>query len=161
MHHPLRRLSEIDRSDNSKMERVAVWVVAAPVGALFAMAGVGHFTKYDAFLGIMKGMPFPAAHPAAVYVSGVVEFVCGTGLVLAPLVAGPAAASKVASALFCLVVAVTPANINSYMNDIPFGKSHLSYGWVNELSFLPCMGTTFFVDPAVLHALSCTLLSRL
>eukprot|EP00037_Helgoeca_nana_P011803 m.106136 g.106136 ORF g.106136 m.106136 type:complete len:149 (+) comp21065_c0_seq1:1175-1621(+) len=111
------------------MERVAVWVVAAPVGALFAMAGVGHFTKYDAFLGIMKGMPFPAAHPAAVYVSGVVEFVCGTGLVLAPLVAGPAAASKVASALFCLVVAVTPANINSYMNDIPFGKSHLSYGW--------------------------------
>ena len=112
-------------------------------------AGIGHFTKYKQFVGIMKGMPFEKnGHPLAVIVSGVFEAQLGALLLLAPfaqlnntsalLTLGMDKSSvlapyfehkrKASDLLFWLVIAMTPANINMWINDTPFGKTRLNYG---------------------------------
>jgi len=104
-------------------------LACVPVGLLFIMAGVGHFNN-DAFIDMMRGMPFPTVHPAAVYISGAAEFVLGSTLLIAPLLGprGISWVSKAAWLLFVLVILVTPANINMYVNDVPFGGSRFTYG---------------------------------
>ena len=104
------------------------WVASAPVGALFAVAGWAHFATPGPFVGIMKGMPLESTHLAAVYISGVFEALGGAGLLVAPLLGELAYAELAASGLFWLVVAVSPANVNMYLNDLPFGKNKMSYG---------------------------------
>jgi len=106
----------------------AAWAAAAPVGALFSVAGWAHFATPGPFLGIMKGMPLESTHMAAVYVSGVFELLGGVGLLLGPLLGQPAVAELAAWGLFWLVVAVSPANINMYLNNLAFGKDKMSYG---------------------------------
>ena len=75
----------------------------------------------------MRGMPLAPLHPAANYVSGVAEFTLGAALALSPLLG--AHADVPARALFWLVVAMSPANVNMWVNDVPFGKERLTYGW--------------------------------
>lgn len=98
------------------------YLAGLPIAALFAFSGVGHFTKTPAFVGIMKGLPFPSLHPAVVYISGVMELIGAAGLVLAP-------SKELAWGLFLFVVAISAANVNMFVNDVPFGKIRFSYGF--------------------------------
>lgn len=110
------------------MGLLTAWVSAAPLGVLFSVAGWAHFATPGPFVGIMKGMPLESTHLAAVYISGVFELMGGVGLLLGPMLGRPAVAELAAVGLFWLVVAVSPANINMYLNDLPFGKNKMSYG---------------------------------
>ena len=103
----------------------------------------------------LPGMPLASLHPAAVYFTGVLEALGGPVVLVGglsvptrsthcrqlnaavhgrlSLVASPWLQSSEANALNCrmlfwLVVAMTPANINMWMNDVPFGDSKLTYG---------------------------------
>ena len=49
------------------------WALSLPLVGLFVLAGWGHFAAADDFVGIMRGMPFPALHPAANLITGVLE----------------------------------------------------------------------------------------
>ena len=76
-----------------------------PLCALFTSAGIAHFLKPNTFLGIMRGMPLPALHLLAVYVTGVLEVGLGLAVLVHP-------SPKVCYALIGLVALMTPANIN-------------------------------------------------
>lgn len=109
------------------MVRLLSWILSLPVAILFMGAGVSHFMNSAPFIGMMRGMPFSSLHPAAVYISGIAEFSLGAALSVAPL-AGSTWGANTASALLGLVIAVTPANVNMWVNDVPFGDVRFSYG---------------------------------
>jgi len=102
---------------------VLPWVAGLPLVLLFVGAGVGHFADAPKFVGIMKGLPFASLHPAANYATGVAEMVLGAALT--PIVTN-SMASRAANLLFCLVLIMTPANINMIVNDVPFGSHRLT-----------------------------------
>ena len=107
---------------------LSLWLLGLPPAILFLAAGVGHFREAPKFYGIMKGMPLERWHPAANYITGAAELWLGAELAIAPLLG--AHASQIARALFWLVLLMTPANINMYVNDVPFGDERLTYGWM-------------------------------
>lgn len=108
----------------------AAWLGLAsiPFAVLFISAGRGHFVQPRKFIGIMRGLPLVALHPAANYVTGCLELVLGVALPVASIAGSPARAAAVARALFWLVVIMSPANINMWWNDVPFGRQRLTYG---------------------------------
>ena len=108
--------------------RWQLWLLGIPFGMLFLAAGRGHFAQRETFVGIMKGLPFPELHPAANLVTGVLEVAYGATLLVAPLWGSAKGAANAARALFWLVVLMSPANINMWLNDVPFGEHRLSYG---------------------------------
>ena len=70
----------------------------------------------------------PSVVRSANYVTGAAEFLLGAALALAPLLGAQHSAARTARALFWLVVVMSPANINMWVNDVPFGKQRLTYG---------------------------------
>ena len=96
-------------------------VARLPVVGLFLLAGYGHFASPAKFLGIMKGLPLPALHSFAMYGTGVLEMLAGLALAFAP-------SERVCHATIALVLLMSPANINMWLNDVPFGRQHLRYG---------------------------------
>ena len=72
-------------------------------------------------------------HRAANYATGAAELILGLGLAHPPpAILGNVhslAHAAVARALFWLVLLMTPANVNMFLNDVPFGSTRLSYGW--------------------------------
>ena len=104
------------------------WLAGLPFAALFVAAGISHFRQAAKFIGIMRGMPLPDWHPAANYITGAAELWLGFELAFAPLL-GARHAAGICLALFWLVVLMTPANINMWYNNVPFGSGYLTYGW--------------------------------
>ena len=101
----------------------ALWLGARlPPAALFCLAGSGHFREPQKFIGIMEGMWWPQLHPAAVYLTGIAELALSLALALAP-------SARVARWLIYLVLAMSPANLNMWRGDVPFGEARLTYGW--------------------------------
>eukprot|EP00750_Incisomonas_marina_P017135 INCI19891.1.p1 GENE.INCI19891.1~~INCI19891.1.p1 ORF type:complete len:171 (+),score=18.83 INCI19891.1:78-515(+) len=90
-----------------------------PLCALFTSAGIAHFLKPNTFLGIMRGMPLPALHLLAVYVTGVLEVGLGLAVLVHP-------SPKVCYALIGLVALMTPANINMWWNNLSFNGYRMS-----------------------------------
>jgi|TARA_B110000208_G_C11620597_1_gene377076 uncharacterized membrane protein len=86
---------------------------------LFASAGIGHFRTFDRFMSIMEGLPFAFLHPAAVWITGVFELSLGIMVMLKP-------SPNVYHCLACLVLLMTPANINMWYRNLEFNGTRMS-----------------------------------
>lgn len=104
------------------------YVAALPLGLLMTVAGALHFTNTKPYVKMMKGLPFEALHEHLVYASGVVETAGGVAL-LSPTVEHRRLAARF---VFLTILAVSPANVNMYLNDVPFGNRRFSYGWTGD-----------------------------
>ncbi len=102
----------------SRTRRIITHLVAIPLGLAFARIGVLHFHNPE---------PFEAIVPAYLgwprfwnYSSGGLEILLGLGL------AAPPTRRWSARFLIVLVLAMSLANLNMWLNDLPFGGSRLS-----------------------------------
>ena len=85
---------------------------------LFTAVGVLHFTHPDGFVDIVPAMlPWPLA---LVYISGLFEILGGVGLAL------PWSRRWASYVLLALLIAVYPANINMWWNDVPMNGATFS-----------------------------------
>jgi uncharacterized membrane protein len=103
------------------LHQIVLVVARFPLAALFLAAGYGHFASPDKFIGIMRGLPLPALHAPAMYATGVLEALAGVALALQP-------SEHVCNAVIALVLLMSPANVNMWWNDVPFGRDRLKYG---------------------------------
>ena len=78
------------------------------ISLLFALAGINHFIHPADYVSIMP--PWLPAHRVLVFVSGAIE------ILLAILLAVPVTRRLAAWGLFCLLIAVFPANIQMMLN---------------------------------------------
>jgi uncharacterized membrane protein len=74
------------------------------MGAVYILAGVNHFVHEPFYTKMLAGfLPYPLA---LVYISGVVEILCGLGLLI------PSTRKAAAWGTVLLLLAIFPANIN-------------------------------------------------
>ena len=100
------------------MKTIALYIMSI----LYFAAGVMHFIRPRTYLKIMPGfLPFPLQ---LVYISGIVEILCGVLLLL------PATRSFGAWLTILLLVAVLPANIQMAVN---FYQKGNPYFWLTIL----------------------------
>lgn len=102
---------------NDKLERLARFAVAAPLGAAFAWIGVEHFIEPQKFDDIVP--PYLGWPRFWTLASGVFEVVLGLGLIV------PATRARSARWLVCLVILMSLANINMWWNDVAFNGTRL------------------------------------
>ena len=98
--------------------RLLPHLVAIPLGLAFAWIGLLHFRNPE---------PFEAIVPTYLgwprfwnYASGAMEIVFGLGLIV------PWSRRRSAQILLLLVLAMSLANLNMWMNDLPFNGTRLS-----------------------------------
>jgi uncharacterized membrane protein len=97
---------------------VARNITGALLGLTFCWIGIQHFINLKAFNEIV---PSYLGTPAFwTYSSGVLEIALGLGIVI------PATRPVSARCLVVLVVLMSLANLNMYLNDVPFNGSVLS-----------------------------------
>jgi uncharacterized membrane protein len=97
---------------------VAQNITGALLGLAFFWIGIQHFINPKAFNEIV---PSYLGTPAFwTYSSGVLEIVLGLGIMI------PATRTVSARCLVVLVVLMSLANLNMYLNDVPFNGSILS-----------------------------------
>ncbi len=97
---------------------VARNIVGAIVGIAFIWIGAAHFKNPKAFNEIVPS--YLGAPYFWTYASGVFEIALGVGLVI------PATRIMSARCLVALVLVMSLANLNMYLNDIPFNGNLLS-----------------------------------
>jgi uncharacterized membrane protein len=114
------------------------------IAAVFVFTGIGHFAKRKAMAAMLP--PYVPARGPVVLLSGVFELALAAGVVVASL-ARPAGIAIVA-----FLVLVTPINIWSAINKVPFGghATGPKYLWVRiPLQMLLIAWTWWFaVRPA-------------
>ena len=88
------------------------------VGLAFIWIGIAHFANPDAFNEIVPS--YLGAPHFWTYSSGIFEIVLGAGIAI------PAFRTISARCLVLLVLAMSLANLNMYLNDIPFNGNLLS-----------------------------------
>ena len=93
-------------------------IVGAIVGIAFIWIGAAHFKNPKAFNEIVPS--YLGAPYFWTYASGVFEIALGVGLVI------PATRILSARCLVALVLVMSLANLNMYLNDIPFNGNLLS-----------------------------------
>ena len=114
------------RSPLALLQDPLYWL-GLPIGLLFGGSGAMHLTRPYPYVAMMRGMPLRSWHPAIVTVSGWIELGVAGALLLQPN-------SSVVQFTRYLTLAITPANMNMWYNDAPFGdiyftpKQHLLRG---------------------------------
>ena len=116
---------------------IIAFIVAVPLGLAFAWIGALHFRNPE---------PFEAIVPAYLgwprfwnYTSGGLEILLGLGLIV------PLTRRWSARILILLVLAMSLANLNMWVNDLPFGgtrlttKGHIGR-WTIQLVLLVVLG---------------------
>jgi uncharacterized membrane protein len=96
----------VDRSRSWQLKQITLYLMAV----LYVAAGVMHFRNPGFYLQIMP--PYLPWHLGLVYLSGVAEIVLGIGLVI------PSLTRLAAWGVIALLLAVYPANIHMWWNDV-------------------------------------------
>jgi len=117
----------------SRIRAAAILLIATAIGISFVGIGIQHFRNPE---------PFEAIVPAYLgwprfwnFTSGGLEILLGLGLIV------PVARRWSARFLILLVLAMSLANLNMWMNDVPFGGTRLSTGdhvarWLAQAALL-------------------------
>ena len=88
------------------VKRLSLWLM----GAFYVFAGIRHFTHPDFYMQIMPTyLPW---HGELVFLSGVAEVLLGIGVVI------PRFTRPCAWGIIALLIAVYPANIHMWWNDV-------------------------------------------
>ena len=102
------------------MSRLSEQVLAGALGLAFAWIGIQHFQNPEAFEAIVPSyLGWPRFWN---YTSGGFEILLGLGLL------APPCRPWSARLLLALVLAMSLANLNMWMNDLPFSGTRLSTG---------------------------------
>ena len=97
---------------------ILAFIVAVPLGLAFAWIGALHFRNPEPFEAIVP--PYLGWPGFWNYTSGALEILLGMGLLL------PWTRRWSARLLILLVLAMSLANLNMWMNDLPFDGTRLS-----------------------------------
>ena len=115
------------------MHQLARNIVGCVLGLPFIWIGIQHFVNPAAFNAIVPGyLGWPLFWT---YASGVLEILLGLGIMLPP-------ARRISSRLlFILVILMSLANLNMWINDIPFNGTRLTttgqlYRWLIQIVLL-------------------------
>ena len=100
------------------MDQILRHLIAIPLGLAFAWIGYQHFVAPKAFNAIVP--QYLAVPWFWTYASGALEILLGIGLALPPT------RSMAGKLLVVLVLLMSLANINMWMNNIPFGRTSLT-----------------------------------
>lgn len=106
------------RSPLALLQDPLYWL-GLPIGLLFGSSGAMHLTQPYPYVTMMRGMPFPSWHPAIVTVSGWIELGVAGACLLQP-------STSVVQFTRYLTLAITPANINMWYNNSPFGDIYFT-----------------------------------
>lgn len=107
-------------SRGSRARRLAAFLVATPLGLAFAWIGIQHFRNPEPFEAIVPSyLGWPRFWN---FTSGGLEIVLGLGLVV------PRVRRWSARLLILLVLAMSLANLNMWINDLAFDGVRLSTG---------------------------------
>tara|TARA_B110000046_G_scaffold78924_1_gene87022 strand:- start:48 stop:482 length:435 start_codon:yes stop_codon:yes gene_type:complete len=102
----------------SRVRRGSAFILAASMGLAFAWIGIQHFRNPEAFEAIVPDyLGWPRFWN---FTSGGLEILLGVGLII------PATRRWSARLLIVLVLAMSLANLNMWMNDLSFGGTRLS-----------------------------------
>ncbi len=100
------------------MRRGSAFILAASMGLAFAWIGIQHFRNPEAFEAIVPDyLGWPRFWN---FTSGGLEILLGVGLII------PATRRWSARLLIVLVLAMSLANLNMWINDLPFDGTRLS-----------------------------------
>ena len=115
------------------MHQIARNIVGFILGLPFIWIGIQHFVNPNAFNAIVPGyLGWPLFWT---YASGVLEILLGLGIMLPPT-------RRISSRLlFVLVILMSLANLNMWVNDIPFNGTRLTttghlYRWLIQIVLL-------------------------
>jgi uncharacterized membrane protein len=92
------------------------------LGIAFALAGANHFVMTDFYVSIMP--PYLPWHLFLVYLSGVIEFACGVGLLV------PRISRVAAWGMFATSLAVFPANIHMALHTGLYPQFSVTAMWL-------------------------------
>jgi uncharacterized membrane protein len=106
------------RSPLALLQDPLYWL-GLPIGLLFGASGVLHLTQPYPYVTMMRGMPFPSWHPTIVTVSGWIELGVAGACFVQPSV-------SVVQFTRYLTLAITPANINMWYSNAPFGDAYFT-----------------------------------
>ena len=121
----------------SRARHLARFGLAASLGLAFVWIGIQHFRNPEPFEAIVPGyLGWPRFWN---FTSGGLEILLGIGLIV------PATRRWSAWLLFLLVLAMSLANLNMWVNDLPFNGTRLStcghlLRWVGQAVLLALLG---------------------
>lgn len=90
-----------------------------PIALVFGGSGRLHLENPYPYISMMRGMPFSSWHPLIVNLSGWIELGIAGALIVQP-------SSSVVRMTRYLTLAITPANINMWYNNTPFGDMYFT-----------------------------------
>ena len=100
------------------MNPLIVHILALIYGIPFILIGIEHFREPQKFVDIVpKYMPFALF---LVYLTGVMEIVGGLGIIY------PETRELAGRLMVLFLIAIYPANLNMWMNDIPYNGTRLT-----------------------------------
>ncbi len=100
------------------MNPLIVHILALIYGIPFILIGIEHFREPQKFVDIVpKYMPFALF---LVYLTGVMEIVGGLGIIY------PETRELTGRLMVLFLIAIYPANLNMWMNDIPYNGTRLT-----------------------------------
>ncbi len=100
------------------MNPLIVHLLALIYGIPFILIGIEHFREPQKFVDIVpKYMPFALF---LVYLTGVMEIVGGLGIIY------PETRELTGRLMVLFLIAIYPANLNMWMNDIPYNGTRLT-----------------------------------